>query len=123
MACRSAQPDVVELLVTHGADVSVRDRAGNTPLHCAAESDCLSAAKTLLDAGADPNAGEAYWGWSPLHVAAGTASIDLLQLLVDYGASMYKLSKVNPRSSLCLSRAANALTPCVAVRAEPQRPH
>jgi len=52
----------IERLVSEGADVNVRDRAGRTPAHVAAFASNDEALKALADAGADMNAlqGQAY---------------------------------------------------------------
>ncbi len=48
--------DLAELLIQQGADVTLQDVLGNTPLHWAAENNNLPLATLLLDHGADPNA-------------------------------------------------------------------
>ena len=50
------RPDVVEALISAGADVSSTDDTGWTPLHIAVSNGRLELAKTLLDAGAAVNA-------------------------------------------------------------------
>jgi ankyrin repeat protein len=64
--------DVVRLLLDRGADVNATDRAGWTALHMAVANGQLALARTLLDAGAGPNArigvvaGQQWSGQTPL---------------------------------------------------------
>jgi ankyrin repeat protein len=108
------------------------DGAGFTPLQLAALANNLSAAKTLLANGADPNAANtvggrvkhgdiALKGISPLMLASAAASPQMVQLLLDAGANpnqqdvrgmsalMFALSAENPRvesARLLLARGA-----------------
>ena len=45
--------DFIRLLGNRGVDVNAQDVSGNTPLHCAAESNALSCVQVLLALGAD----------------------------------------------------------------------
>ena len=63
-------PARIALLINRGEPVDVRDAAGRTPLHVAAERAHLFAAMMLLAKGADPNARDAE-KQTPLHLAAG----------------------------------------------------
>src|SRR4029453_18323004 len=59
--------EVVQLLLAHGADVNQGDNAGFTPLHLATANGYIESARTLLEAGANPNArtskaGGKQWG-------------------------------------------------------------
>jgi ankyrin repeat protein len=50
------RPDVVDVLIAAGAEVSSTDDAGWTPLHLAVANGRCGIARHLLQAGADPNA-------------------------------------------------------------------
>lgn len=97
---------LMSLLLQHGAEVDATDVCGATPLLCAAEwctfdhgTDGVSAARELLDAGADVNArsddgrtalliaatlGEDADAWDGLTVAA----INMVKLLLERGADV-----------------------------------
>jgi uncharacterized protein len=76
---------MVELLLTHGADVNVMLNNGSTPLHRAVERDLPYDVELLLANGADPNAKGYNWQ-SPVHMAVLHGQTSILELLLDYGA-------------------------------------
>mgnify|MGYP003325099641 CR=1 FL=1 len=45
---------IIQLLISHKADVNSRDRTEGTPLICASQEGHLASVLTLLQAGADP---------------------------------------------------------------------
>ena len=51
-------------------------------------TDYFSVIRLLLDAQADPNIKEMHMGWTPLHYAAQSNSIETTKLLVAYGAKI-----------------------------------
>ena len=56
VAVMGSKDDAVKVLLDSGANVAVKDRQGNTPLHIAAELGDVDNVKMLLAKGADPNA-------------------------------------------------------------------
>lgn len=92
--------ELVELIVTHGADVNARDATGETPLHAAAYHGNLNAVKLLLEYKADVNASAYKFklptpmgdlsseGATPLHSAVAGMHLDVVKLLVNYRASL-----------------------------------
>lgn len=83
---------VPKLLVEHGADVNAMDKAGNTPLCEALAWDRLQTAQYLIEAGADVTVGQSGFRQNgpPIHLAKG--NIEVLALLLNYGADMTALN-------------------------------
>jgi ankyrin repeat protein len=98
MAAAAYQPDIVERLIAHGADVHARNRHGATPLHYAADMnrwDPDAQAKTirsLISAGADPNV-TSRLGVTPLHRAVRTRSATAVTALLTGGADARKKNR------------------------------
>jgi len=90
-------PDLVRLLLKHGAKVNAADAEGLTPLHMAARRGHPDLAKVLLDAGANADAKDKN-GFTPLLVVAGRgycltgqgiiAFTDVVRVLVEAGADV-----------------------------------
>lgn len=80
-------PEVVALLLQHGADPD--DDADNParvrPVHAAAAARDPASLRLLLEAGADPNARQ-QGGLTPLHAAAHADHVDMARLLLEHGA-------------------------------------
>lgn len=73
---------IINYLIDHGADVTAHDEFGRTPLHNAALSNNLFAARLLLASGA-PVMQKDYSGRTPLHFAQ---SHEMENSLKEYGA-------------------------------------
>lgn len=82
--------EMVELLLTHGADPNASDQHG-TPLQLAIERDHADDIELLLANGADPDI--TTWGLTTVGCAVVHGKTKILELLLDYGANP------NPRDS------------------------
>jgi len=83
--------DIIDCLISNGADIDAITSEGNTALHIAIEKKNSSIIRTLLDKGANPNLINNA-GSSPLHIAAvlGDDNISITKVLVEYGADVNK---------------------------------
>jgi len=74
------------------SDVNATASDGDTALHCVVRWNDLSAAKALIDVGAEVNkAGDL--GYTPLHIACMQGNSQMVKLLVDRGADLFALSE------------------------------
>ena len=95
-AATTRDPAVISVLLEAGADLGAGDDMhGPTALHSAARSGNVEVVRALLQAGADPNAWQMSfatdygWGWTPLHLAAGSnADPDVVRALIEAGADI-----------------------------------
>ena len=72
----------------------------NEQIVTAAMKDATADVIDLLEKGADVNAKGEYSGWSPLFMAARNGNIELLNLLLSYGADASAKSSVRNRTAL-----------------------
>jgi hypothetical protein len=86
-AAENGHAEMIQLLLSKGADVNARTASGYTPLHLAAKNGHGLCARILLDAGANVNA-QSDNGETPLYLAAGNGHGEMVQLLVARGATM-----------------------------------
>jgi ankyrin repeat protein len=95
----AGQRRIIELLVSHGAEVDQPDRGGVTALHRAVRARSPAAVAALLSAGADPHAATRTAGSTALHLAvaptgasgtagAGELQIEIVRMLLAAGATM-----------------------------------
>jgi hypothetical protein len=78
-------PDIMEAIHSMGGDLSLLDKKGWTPLHCAAAGANSEAAQFLLSHGQDINQVDKR-GRSPLHLAAAHGNMEIVSALLDNGA-------------------------------------
>lgn len=86
-AAKYGHKDVVEHLLTKGANVNVKDGEGVTPLCSAAANGRTEVAQLLIAKGADVNA-QSNTGLSALHYAAVNGHKDVAEILITSGADV-----------------------------------
>lgn len=77
--------DILELLISRGANIDHQCDAKETALHAACEKEDCRAVKMLLDAGAKPDIQSSY-GDLPMHFSCSLGDCESLRLLIDAGA-------------------------------------
>ncbi|KAF5552234.1 ankyrin repeat domain-containing protein [Fusarium napiforme] len=78
---------ITELLISRGADVSVVDDKGITPLNLASESGNTEVVRQLIESGADVSH-ETPDGYTPLSMASSKGFLELAKLLIQEGADV-----------------------------------
>ncbi|XP_057275486.1 ankyrin repeat and SOCS box protein 9 isoform X2 [Pezoporus wallicus] len=86
-AAKRGNMQCVELLASHGANIDHNIKHLGTPLYVACENQQVNCAKKLLESGANVNSGKGLD--SPLHAAARNCSVELVTLLIDFGADIW----------------------------------
>ncbi|XP_015674392.1 ankyrin repeat and SOCS box protein 9 isoform X1 [Protobothrops mucrosquamatus] len=89
-AAKRGHTKCVETLLSNGVSIDHNIKHLGTPLYIACENQQLKCAKKLLESGnslkgASANSGKGLD--SPLHIAAQTSNIDMVHLLIDFGAN------------------------------------
>lgn len=90
---RNADEGFLEFLVGKGADGTITDYQGNSPLHCAAEKGNVVSAEALLTKFYAQIDCVNYGGRTPLHLAAGKNQVEMVDMLLK------KHAKVGVQSS------------------------
>lgn len=90
-ACMGGNADCVKLVIAKGASLEAYDLYYGTPLHVACANQHLDCAKVLLNAGAQVNAARLHE--TALHHAAKANNLDMIELLVEFGANIYARDK------------------------------
>ena len=75
---------IIQLLLSHKADVNSRSRTEATPLHLASQEGHLASVVTLLQAGADPLLPK-HDGQLPIHLAAQRNHVEVVRILIEQG--------------------------------------
>jgi ankyrin repeat protein len=99
--------DVVRTLVNEGAEIDIRDKLGVSPLDIAVTTSNLDTARILLDYGATQDAAD-YLNLEfppPLGMAVADRNLEMIQLLVEGGAS-FNLDGLGSVLYLAISEAA-----------------
>ena len=91
-ACYFGDLEIWRLLIEKGAEFSVADTSGRTPLHYASSGGNEEVARLLIDKGAEISAVDNEGG-TPLHCALDSRNEELVRLLIDKGASATAANK------------------------------
>ena len=83
-------------MLNRGADINVRNKYGDTPLHLAIKKEHLDTATLLINRGADINAPGAFDD-TPLHVSIYKGQKGLSDLLLEKGANESLLNRYGLR--------------------------
>ncbi|XP_072289075.1 histone-lysine N-methyltransferase EHMT1a isoform X2 [Eucyclogobius newberryi] len=84
--------ELVNLLLSRGSDINIRDKEENVCLHWAALSGCDDIAQALLDARCDLTAVNIH-GDLPLHIAARENHLDCVMLFLSRGSDVNQRNK------------------------------
>jgi tyrosine-protein kinase len=83
LAAEKGDPELVEVLLKHGADTSIRDSTGTTALHVAVRSDFAHIVRLLVEVGrADVQERNSSTGWVALHEAAFRGHLESARMLI-----------------------------------------
>jgi hypothetical protein len=101
LACtRRGLVDMVRVLLDFGADRNASDRLKRGILYFAVESGNINIVKLFLRLEV-VNIADEYWGYTPLHLAASKGYENIINALLNIGASFYRKSKVRGLVGWC----------------------
>jgi len=106
IASESGYTDVVEYLLSLGANIHAKTEHGTRPLHLACKEGHLQVVKTLIDSGAHINKGDIF-GFTPLIWATKEQKLDVAKYLIVMGADINKVSRLRWPPLLFAASSAN----------------
>ena len=106
----SSSPDILA-----DKDVNRADRYGHVPLRAAINSGRLETCKSLVKRGAEVTDVECVCSWTLLHAASAKGSIDIVKLLLKWGAASQINAQTNRGDTACHLAARCGFTPVVKV--------
>ena len=92
-------PNVIRVLVKHGAGINDKDPRERAPLHVAAIAGHLEAIKVLLELGADKYCKDRS-GDTPTHNAVERGHLDCARALINHGSFDFKIKGYQGRTVL-----------------------
>ena len=107
-ALRRKHFKVAELLHQYGADINVRNKSENTPLHPACVGGSLEIVEWLLNHGVDVDV-QGRNGYGPLHRAATSGQLHTCQMLIERNADIHKRTRFGS-TPLHVAASPNSLT-------------
>ena len=112
-AIRQGHTQVVEVLLNYGAEIDVKGRYGELPLHSAAHGGYKSIVEVLLQTGVDVNQKGAH-GELALHWAAAKGHLEVVELLLDAGSDVNaKTDKVRGDMNMVVDEDFDVLKECL----------
>jgi uncharacterized protein len=99
-AVRADDLDLADVLLKAGANPSVANNDGATPMLLAAINGNAAMLERLIQAGANPNAPVTSEGNTPLMLASRTGKIDAVKVLLDHGANVNAKEKWGDTTAL-----------------------
>eukprot|EP01134_Creolimax_fragrantissima_P004445 CFRG4445T1 len=99
-AVRHSMSEVVDSLISLGADVNHKNNVGETALHAAAEIGKPGIIEKIVRAGADVNAKDTYDGKSPLWLAASSGHVSAVSTLLALGSDPSASERMHRRTPL-----------------------
>ncbi|XP_010885345.1 ankyrin repeat and SOCS box protein 13-like isoform X3 [Esox lucius] len=94
-ACMGGNADVVRIMIAKGASLEAYDLYYGTPLHVACANQRTDCVKALLNAGAKVNYARLHK--TALHHAAKVKCVDMIEMLVEFGANVFAKDKNNKK--------------------------
>jgi hypothetical protein len=95
-ASMSGDLEMVQVLLDNDADVNSRNEYGSSSLIVASDyvgPQTLHIVRLLLHNGANPNVWTSIWGTTPLHAASYRGNLEVVRLLLEYGADVERKNK------------------------------
>jgi len=89
---RRKMHDMMRVLIKAGADKTCTDRINRGGLYFAVKSGDIGMVRNFLKLEGCGQA-DSLWGWIPLHVAANSGNLQLVELLYEEGSSIFRAAK------------------------------
>ena len=87
LASERGHVTTARMLIERGADLSAKNKDGETPLHLASQAGQVEVACMLIERGADPSARNND-GETPLHLASRSRQVEIARMLIERGADL-----------------------------------
>ncbi|GMI18801.1 hypothetical protein TrLO_g11878 [Triparma laevis f. longispina] len=100
LAARTGHISATEFLLQRRANVNARDSMGRNALIHAVKSKNLDLVTTMMVYNSDMNMRDKEWGWTPLHYAASSGSIEMCADIIDQGGNVYAVSTKGKSTAL-----------------------
>ncbi|XP_043315527.1 ankyrin repeat and SOCS box protein 11 isoform X4 [Cervus canadensis] len=115
-AVKRGNRECMEILLANNVNIDQEVPHLGTPLYVACTYQRLDCVKKLLELGANVNHGQ--WLDTPLHAAAKQSSVEIIHLLIDYGADL-KCKNAQGQSALDLAAPKSSVEQALLLREGP----